>query len=163
MTSGVLSLKIHLKIFHRDVQKTKTFTVFLDQMLVVLLMTASDGLEIGVVGAGKQFNTLVNEDIVHQKIGNAVEGNAEADVKQIIEFPNRTKVHQRDRRQGEDDKKVIVFFHGTFVAVVVVIPVQYPEKSMHHVFVDEPGSSFHGDKYGKYYQYIHHLSIFCSL
>ena len=53
MTSGVLSLKIHLEIFHRDVQESKAFAVFLDQMLVVLLMAASDGLEIGIVGAGK--------------------------------------------------------------------------------------------------------------
>lgn len=88
----------------------------------------------------------MNKNIVDKEIRHTVEHNAQTDEKKIIKIPEGTKIHEGNRGQSKNDEEIIIFLQNALVAVVMVIPVQYPEKAVHHVLVYNPGGAFHGNK-----------------
>jgi hypothetical protein len=74
----------HLEVFHRHPQKAKTFSLFLLNVLMVLLVRSAQRQQIPVLGISKPGNTLMYKNIVYKKVGHAVYGNAQPNVKQII-------------------------------------------------------------------------------
>jgi len=116
-------------------------------MLVVYFVRFAQGAEIEIIGTGKQFETLMNEDVVHHKIGKAVKRDAQAYINEesprLIEGACRKEGHGETRK---NDEKGIVALKEIFLVFVVVVVVQYPQKSVHHILVCEPGNAFHGDE-----------------
>src|SRR5690554_3299728 len=92
------------------------------------------------------FDPLMDEYIMYKKIGHPVQHDAQPDKKQVVVTLKRSEIHQCYGGYGENDKEIIVLLHNAFIAMVVVVPVQHPQKPVHHVFVDKPRCPFHGYK-----------------
>lgn len=116
---------------------------------MMLLVRPPDRQQIWIFCISQKPNALVNKNIVHKKVSHSIYGDPKSDIKQVVIIINGTDVHQYDRRNGKDQKEVIVSLQWPFIAVVVVVAVQHPQKSVHHVFVDHPGGAFH-QKYSGY-------------
>ena len=121
MPSFFRGIKIHFEIFKRHIQKAKTLAFFLADMFVMLFMSSAKCQKIRTFGVGKNFQPLVDKDVVHKKISHTVQHNAQSDKEQIIEILQRTKVHQGNSGQGKNHEEPIVFFQFAFAAVVVMV------------------------------------------
>jgi hypothetical protein len=136
------------------VQHAKAFAMVLSEMFVVHFMRPSNGTHISIVAAGKPFESLVNDDIVYQKIGEAVQGYAKANGRHPIDALLQTQHDAKPTGNGKNEEEGVVFFEGMALRIVVVF-VQVPQKTVHHVFVRSPGNGFHenecaaGDGYPK--------------
>ncbi len=93
---------------------------------MMLLMGSSDGKQVGVLSVAQKSDALVNKYIVHKKIGHAIQGNANADIEQIIEIIFSAEIHQCDGGRGKNEEKPVVFFKRPFIAVVVMVAVEHP-------------------------------------
>jgi hypothetical protein len=88
----------------------------------------------------------MNENIMHHKIGYAIEGDPNADVKhKSIAFHEVTYAKEYHRYTSEHHKEVVVLLKEMWILVVVIF-VQVPKKPMHDVFMCEPGNTFHDTK-----------------
>lgn len=99
----------------------------------------------------KPTETPMDVHIVNEKIREAVKGNPNAneqDPKIRRQTPNHVTNHTRN---GKNQEKTVVFFKKTFLFVLgqVVVFVPFPQETVHHVFVREPGHEFHADIGGK--------------
>ena len=156
MPSFFCGIKIHSKILKRHIKKAETLSFFFADMFVMLFMSSSKCQKIRTFGVCKYFQPLVDKNIVHKKICHTVQHNTQSDKEHIVEILQRAKVHQGNGGQGKNHEKPIVFFQFAFVAVIVMISVQKPQKAMHHILVNNPSSSFHSDEYGYCDEYIYH-------
>src|SRR5690606_18462682 len=136
-------IKIHSEIFERHVQKSETFAIFFSRVLVMLFVSPAKCQKIRVFGVCENFKPLMNKNIMYKKIRHSVQHYAQSDKEQIIEVVQRTEVHQGNGWQGKNHKEIVVLFKSALIAMVVVVPVQNPQKAVHHVFMDNPGCSFH--------------------
>jgi hypothetical protein len=75
---SVLVLLI-LEIFKRHQQHTKTFAMFFSDVFVMHFVGASYRSSIAIVCISEEFESLVNEDVVHQEIRPSVGENAQSD------------------------------------------------------------------------------------
>jgi hypothetical protein len=141
---------LFFEIFQRRKEHSKTFPFFLSQMFMMDFVRASDSSCIPIVCIPEHFKTLVNENIVHKKIGQPVcknpKANRQAGPKAIIAPTHKTA----DAHQGIEQKEIIIAFPPTAVFFMVMVFVQTPQKSVHNVFMRKPGHKFHnaegGDK-----------------
>ena len=78
MTQGVVAPDF-VPVFFADEQQAERFAVLFLTMFVVHLMRPAQGPHIAVVRPCKPFEALMNDDIVHQKVRDAIEQNAYAD------------------------------------------------------------------------------------
>jgi len=62
-----------------NIQHTETLPLVLVEVLVVHLVGPPDGTDIGIVAAGKPFESLVDDHIMDNKVGKAVGHDAKAD------------------------------------------------------------------------------------
>jgi len=113
---------------------------------MMLLMGTSYGQQIRILGVSKQFEPLMDENIMYEKISHSIQRNSNGNIKVDIKIMNGSVIHQDNRWNCKNGEKIIVPFHMTFIAVVMMIPVKRPQKAMHDVFVDAPGHSFHHKK-----------------
>lgn len=91
----------------------------------------------------------MDEDIVHEKIGEAVDGDTESDVKTKIHFVHHAEINQDHTRYSEDQKEGIVLFEEAGFGLMMIL-VEIPAESMHHVFMGKPGHEFHDAEGGQY-------------
>lgn len=98
----------------------------------------------------KDFYALVDKDVMYKKIGHTVQRNPHTNVKIDIEAISTTKIHEKNGRNGKNNKEIIVFFQRRIAAVIVMVPVQRPQEAMHNVLVNEPGKAFHHKKCYEY-------------
>jgi hypothetical protein len=61
-----------IPIFLCNEQHTKALSIFFAQMFVVHFMRPTDGAYVGVIAAGKPFESLVDDDLMHNKIAESV-------------------------------------------------------------------------------------------
>jgi hypothetical protein len=112
------------KIFHGYKEHAKTFAFFFAQMLVVYFVRFAQGTEIEIVGAAKELEALMDQDVVHHKIGQAIEGNAHAYINQesprLVEGAGGKKGHSK---ACKNDEEGIVALKEIFLVFVVVIVV----------------------------------------
>lgn len=94
---------------------------------------------------------------MYKKISHSVQCNSYGNVEPIIEVLDGSVVHQYDRGNCKYDKKIVIFFHRPIVAVIVMVFVKRPQKTMHDIFMNKPGHSFHDKKSNRYDQEIHIL------
>ncbi len=98
---------------------------------------------IPVIGVSEHFEALVDEYIVHKKIGQTVcknpQTNGKSRPKAKIAPTNKTP----NANQSIKKKKIIVTFPPASVVFVVMVLVQIPQKTVHDVFMGKPGHEFH--------------------
>ena len=112
-------------------------------MLVMDFMAFAKGYQIFVFGIFEQLQPLVDNDVVHDKIAQTVSKNPQSDEKAVIETRIRTKIKQQDAGNGKNHEKQIVALENMGVLGLVVIGVQIPQKSVHHIFMRAPSHAFH--------------------
>ena len=108
-------------------------------------MGPADRPYIGIIAATEPFKTLMNDHIVYQEISGPVEHDTETDGLHPPDMIVGTKINQQETGHSEDEGKKIVFFKNARTDLVMIF-VQDPEKTMHHIFMGTPGDAFHDDK-----------------
>jgi hypothetical protein len=118
-------------------------------MLVVHLMRFADGHEVNIFRSRENFEALVDEDIVDQKIRCAVECDSGPDPHPEVASRHRSGDETPSARYGKNQKEGIVLFEETgFVYVVVFVKI--PHQPVHQVFVRKPRDTFHRDESSEY-------------
>ena len=121
--------------------------MFLAQMLVVHLVCPPNCTQIDVVRFPKQLEALVNEDLVDEKVSQAINSNSEPDPNTNVIARHHTRHDEQPTRDRENQEKRIVFLEESWLLLVVIF-VQIPAKTMHHIFMCEPRHEFHKEKRG---------------
>ena len=85
-------------------------------------MSALNRLEIAVFGKAKPRSAAMNQQIMHQKIGQAIQCNTETEPKWPSESVNPYE-HTRDARRGKDEKEKVILLKVFAWAWLVVILV----------------------------------------
>jgi hypothetical protein len=116
-------------------------------------MRPPNGTNIPVISAGKQFKSLVNDDIMHQKIPETIGHDTKPDCLHPPDIIVGPKIDQQDAGQCKDDEEGIILFKKTRLNLVVIF-MQAPKKSMHDVTVRKPGNSFHNYESGRKNKYV---------
>jgi hypothetical protein len=91
---------------------------------MMLLVRSSDRQKVWILGISENFKTLMNENIMNEKVSHSVQGNSDSDVKPVIEILHGSVIHQNNRRNSENNEEIIVFFQWSVVAVIMMIFVK---------------------------------------
>ena len=75
---------LNFKIFERHKQHPETFAVFFSQMFVMYFMTFAKRNQIFIFGVFEQLQSLMNEDVVHNKITQSISKNSQSDEESVI-------------------------------------------------------------------------------
>ena len=115
-------------------------------MFVVHFMCPSHGFGIAIIGISEPFKSLVDKDVVNQKISETVDKNPNAygESRPKIVLPPKNYAGGTD--DGVENEEQIIAFKPWFVIFLVVIFVKTPKKSMHYIFVRKPSHKFHAQK-----------------
>jgi hypothetical protein len=97
---------------------------------------------ITVVATRKKFEALMNDHIMHNEVGQAIQRNAKANASNKVILVLQTQHNAQPTRYGENEKESIVLFKSMAFRFVVIF-MQVPQKSMHHIFVGAPSNAFH--------------------
>jgi len=112
------------EILAGDPQDAEAFAVFFLQMFVVNFVGLAQRHKINVVGLAENFKTLVYKNIVHQQVGQTVEGDADPDPQAGIHYAvGVAEENKQHPRYGEDQEKRIIALKKTVVKIrLVMIP-----------------------------------------
>lgn len=111
-------------------------------MLVMHLVSESDGPDVSVIPMGQPFKAAVNDHVMDEKIGESIGHDPESHSLQPVPLIEGTDQDAEKAGDGEDEKEGVVLLKEMF-ARPVMIGMENPEKSMHDVFVGAPGDAFH--------------------
>lgn len=128
-------------------QHAKMGGFLLGQNFVVHFVQPTNGPKIGGVDVSNPAKTLMNEQLVHEKISQAVGSNPESKAHRYPDVIHHAQHDAQPTWDGENQEKGIVFFKKTRLLGVVVC-VQKPQPTVHEVFVRRPSSTFHQNKRG---------------
>jgi hypothetical protein len=131
------------------------------QMLVMHFMGSSDRFKINGVGISEQFESLMNKNIMYQKVRKSVKCNARAHPKQRMVTGIQAEQQAKNSRNRKNDEEVIVLFEKITIVALMVVVVQKPEKPMHQVLVRQPGYTFHTNKRRQHDHEIDHRFDIC--
>lgn len=95
------------------------------------------------------MKSLVNEDVMDQEIGHSVNGNSGANPNSKIASSYRSRDETPSTRNGENQKKGIVFLEKSRL-VYVVIFMEKPHQTMHDILVRNPRHALHSNEGGQY-------------
>lgn len=140
-----------LEIARGNEQHAKTFTVLFSLIFMVDFVRFSDGNKINVFCPAEPIKSLVNEDIMDQEIGQSVNGNSGAHPNSKIASSYRSRDETPSTRDGENQKKGIVFLEESRLVYVVIL-MEKPHQTMHDVLVRKPCHALHsngGDQYDR--------------
>jgi hypothetical protein len=128
--------------------------MFFIDVLVVHLVGTAHSTAITAVGIPEDLKTLVDKDIVNQKIGKPIGENTQSNGKANLENIILPQQEKPDAYKGIEDKKGIVALKPGVVVLAVVVAVQVPQKAVHHVLMREPRHKFHDEESKHKNQYI---------
>jgi hypothetical protein len=113
-------------------------------MLVVHFMSSAYGQQIWIFCVSPDFDALVDEKVVNDKIDQSVDEHSNTNSQ--TDLPAKYGP-QGKRRYGNDrkkNKKRIVPFEKRIVVIPdVMVLVQVPKRTVHDVLVHGPGDTFH--------------------
>lgn len=135
------------KVFHRYKQHPEAFPVFFSEVFVMRFMRLPQRREVRVFTPRKKSQSLVNDDFMHEKIGDAVKRGTDPDVKPVVAPAHHPEHDEQPAGNGEDQEKGIVALQRMRRAGMVIL-VNFPQQSMHKVFMGQPGHRFHGAEAG---------------
>jgi len=116
-------------------------------------VSAAHASSIFIIGFFEPFKTLVYEDVMNHKVGDSVGQNPQTDRETPPKVKNFMQNFEANTDACKEYKEEIIFFEPTIMLFVMVIFMDIPQKSMHHVFMDEPCVKFHYPKSHQKYQY----------
>ena len=102
------------------VEHSKTLAIFFLQVLVMHLVSPANGANIGIIAAGKPFETLMDNNVVNHKIGKAVSHYPKPDRLHPPYLIVSAKADQQHAGNGKYDKEGIVFFKEARLYLVMV-------------------------------------------
>jgi len=129
-------------------------------MFVMHFMTFAKGNQIFVFGVFEELQPLVDNDVVHDKITQAVSKNSQANEKSVIETGFCPKIKQEDAGNGKNHEKQIVALKNMGVFRLVMVFVQIPQKTVHHKFMSAPSPACHEKISGQKNQERNHFQNF---
>lgn len=106
-------------------------------------MTFAKGYQIFVFGVFEELQSLVNDDVVHDKIAQSISKNPQSNEELVIKPGFRSKIKQQNAWYGKNHEKQIIAFENMGVFGLVMVGVQIPKESVHHKFVRAPCHAFH--------------------
>jgi hypothetical protein len=129
-------------------QHPKGFTILFIEVFVMHFMRPPDGADINIIAACKEFESLVDDDLMHHKVREPIEHYSKANGL----YPPHGGIqcapqNHADTWNSENHKKPVVFFKKTRTLSMVIF-MQVPEKAVHYIPMSEPGNRFH-DEEGK--------------
>jgi hypothetical protein len=83
---------------------------------------------------------------VNHTITKSVKCDSKSNEKQIIDSALNSVVKKDDTGNGKNDKKDVIAFKNVLVFGLVMIGMEIPHQAVHHVFMSEPGDTFHEKK-----------------
>lgn len=109
---------------------------------MVNIVCVDDSLKIFASFFRPPPDALVHQDVVEDQVEQPIRENTRGHSQQIgVVHDLRGIVEQTDTGQAEHQRKQVVAFQGVSMNRVVGL-VPAPQKSMHHIFVAEPGHEF---------------------
>jgi hypothetical protein len=112
-------------------------------VFVVDLVRPAHSPGIPVIGFSEHFESLVDKDVMHQEIGNAVGKDTKADGKSLPERSGGPQIEKGHAHHGIENKKGVISFEPGVVILAVVIPVKDPKKSVHDILMCKPRHELH--------------------
>ncbi len=136
-------------------QKAKVLRAFFAKRFVVQLMRPCYFLQVRAVNLKTSSQPLVNYNIMKNKIGGAIGGNAQAYPEIVIE---RTYANGNTNNGNgcKEYPKEIIFLKSLLGLVVRLM--QVPEQAVHNVLMRKPGHALHKNKRQKEDAEIKHCS-----
>jgi hypothetical protein len=95
-------------------------------MFVMHFVRPSNPSSVPIISISKQFESLVNKNIMYQKIGQAVQENTQCDWESRPKVIFTPKNHESCAYKGIKNKKEVVAFKPRFVIFLVMVFVQVP-------------------------------------
>jgi hypothetical protein len=111
-------------------------------MLVVHFMGPADHFNISIVAAGKQFEPLVYDDLMYQKISKPIHGYTKTYTNRPVIALHAAEHNAKPAGYGKNQKESIIFFEKSFFFLVMVF-MQIPQKPMHHIPMGKPCNWLH--------------------
>jgi uncharacterized membrane protein len=112
-------------------------------MFVVHFMTFAKGYQIFVFGIFEQLKSLMDKNIVHNKITQSVSKNSQSNEKLVVKTSFCPKIKQQNTGYGKNHEKQIIALENMGVFGLVMVGMQIPQKTVHHKFVRAPSHAFH--------------------
>src|SRR6218665_276649 len=140
------------KVFKRHPQHAETLAALFGEMAVVHFVGTAYGFEIREIDIAQHADALMNEQVVNEKVSQAVKRDAYSDPERISKAV-KTDIKADNCRRGKNEEEKIVVLHGP-AAGLVMVPVQAPERAMHDVFVGQPGHHFNARRRNKNKPYV---------
>ena len=114
-------------------------------MLVVDFVRLENGHEISVFSATKPLESLVDENVMNQKIGQTIGGNPRPNPHAKIPSRHGACNETPGAGHSENQEESVILFKKTRLVNVVVL-MEKPHHAVHYIFVGEPGDTFHGQE-----------------
>ena len=134
------------KIFEWNKQHSKTLSATFAYIFMVHFVRPSYCFCIFTFGVSKNFEPLVNKNIVNQKVSQTISKNSNAQSQtntQYFIFPKHKKTNTN---YCINYKKSIIAFKPRIMVFFMMVFVKIPHKTMHYVFVTKPSHKFHKQK-----------------
>src|SRR4030095_11438080 len=117
------------------------------KMLVMHFMCPANCSHITIVASCKPFESLVNDDIMYQKISDTISHDAKTDRLHPPCIIKCAEIDQEYTWHSEDDKECVVLFKKAGLYLVMIF-MQVPKKPMHDISMSKPGNAFHNYESG---------------
>ncbi len=115
-------------------------------VFVMGFMGPSQSPEIKGIRVPEYPETLMDENIMDQKISDPIQGDAQAGPEKKIELAHHAQIKTKHAGNSENEKEGVILFEKAFIVPMMVIPMKGPQESVHNVFVCKPSCEFHGQK-----------------
>ena len=126
-------------------QHTEAFAIMTIKMPVMHFVCPTNGTDITIISSGKPFKALMNDNIMNEKISNAISHDAKTDRLHPPYIIECAEIDQQDAWHSENDKECIVLFKKPWLRLVM-ISMQIPKKTMHNVTMGKPCNAFHDNE-----------------
>ena len=101
-------------------QHTKAFPIMTIKVFMMHFMCPANSANIPVIAAGKPLKPLMDDDIMNEKISDAISHDAKTDRLHPPYIIKSAKEDQQNTWNREDDKKCIVLFKKTGLHLVMI-------------------------------------------
>jgi len=117
-------------------------------MFVMHFVCPPDCAYILIAASGKPFKPLMNDDIMYNKIRKTVGHDAKTYGLHPPDLVKSSKANEQHAWYCKNHKKRIVLLEEAGLNLVMIL-VETPKKTVHHIPMGKPGYTFHTNESGK--------------